>query len=66
MTVANQITLVRILLIPVFVAFAVYYSASGRDGAPDGPNLEFDVPADGAVMRFAWDARTHRLDVTSP
>lgn len=34
MTVANQITLVRILLIPVFVAFAVYYSASVRDGAP--------------------------------
>jgi hypothetical protein len=38
----------------------------GRDGAPDDPNFEFDVPADGAVMRFAWDARTHRLDATSP
>ena len=35
MTLANQITLVRILLIPVFVAFAVYYSASGRNGAPE-------------------------------
>ena len=33
-TLANQITLVRILLIPVFVVFAVYYSASLRDGAP--------------------------------
>ena len=33
MTVANQITLVRILLIPVFVVFAVYYADSVRDGA---------------------------------
>lgn len=35
MTVANQITLVRILLIPVFVVFAVYYSASVRNGLPE-------------------------------
>jgi CDP-diacylglycerol--glycerol-3-phosphate 3-phosphatidyltransferase len=35
MTVANQITLVRILLIPVFVVFAVYYSASVREGVPE-------------------------------
>lgn len=35
MTVANQITLVRILLIPVFVVFAVYYSASVREGATE-------------------------------
>lgn len=35
MTVANQITLVRILLIPVFVVFAVYYSAGVREGAPE-------------------------------
>lgn len=34
MTLANQITLVRILLIPVFVVFAVYYSESVRSGAP--------------------------------
>ncbi len=33
MTVANQITLVRILLIPVFVVFAIYYSAGVRAGA---------------------------------
>ncbi|MFM8458626.1 MAG: CDP-alcohol phosphatidyltransferase family protein, partial [Chthoniobacterales bacterium] len=32
---ANQITLVRILLIPVFVVFAVYYSASVRNGMPE-------------------------------
>jgi cardiolipin synthase (CMP-forming) len=35
MTVANQITLVRIVLIPVFVVFAVYYSASVRAGAAE-------------------------------
>ena len=35
MTLANQITLVRILLIPVFVVFAVYYSASVREGVPE-------------------------------
>jgi cardiolipin synthase len=33
MTVANQITLMRILLIPVFVVFAVYYADSVREGA---------------------------------
>ena len=35
MTVANQITLVRIVLIPVFVVFAVYYSVSVRAGAAE-------------------------------
>jgi len=35
MTLANQITLVRIMLIPVFVVFAVYYSASVRGGAAE-------------------------------
>jgi cardiolipin synthase (CMP-forming) len=35
MTLANQITLARILLIPVFVVFAVYYSASVRGGVPE-------------------------------
>jgi CDP-diacylglycerol--glycerol-3-phosphate 3-phosphatidyltransferase/cardiolipin synthase len=32
MTLANQITIVRILLIPVFVGCAVYYAQSIRDG----------------------------------
>lgn len=35
MTTANQITLLRILLIPVFVGFAVYYGQSCAAGAPD-------------------------------
>lgn len=34
-TVANQITLARILLIPVFVGFAVYYSDSVKAGHPN-------------------------------
>lgn len=33
MTIANQITLARILLIPVFVVFVVYYAQSLRAGA---------------------------------
>ena len=35
MTLANKITLVRILLIPVFVGFALYYTHSVDEGAPD-------------------------------
>ena len=35
MTLANQITIIRILLIPVFVVFSVYYSVSVRAGAPE-------------------------------
>jgi len=34
MTFANKITITRILLIPVFVLFAVYYGRSIEDGAP--------------------------------
>ena len=35
MTLANQITLARILLIPVFVVFAVYYATGVREGMPE-------------------------------
>lgn len=35
MTTANYITLARILLIPVFVGFAVYYARSVRNHEPD-------------------------------
>jgi len=34
MTLANKITITRILLIPVFVLFAVYYGRSVENGAP--------------------------------
>ena len=34
MTTANKITIVRILLIPVFVLLGVYYGQSVRDGNP--------------------------------
>ncbi len=35
MTTANKITLVRIFLIPVFVAFVIYYGESSERGQPD-------------------------------
>jgi CDP-diacylglycerol--glycerol-3-phosphate 3-phosphatidyltransferase len=35
MTLANKITIARLLLIPVFVVFAAYYSRSIADGAED-------------------------------
>ncbi len=35
MTLANKITLIRILLIPVFVVFALYYAHSVEEGTPD-------------------------------
>lgn len=56
MTLANRITLVRILLIPVFVVCAVYYSASVRGGAP-GEWLRW-----GAVAAFVLAAASDGLD----
>lgn len=35
MTTANKITIVRILMIPVFVALAIYYGQTVRTGEPD-------------------------------
>ncbi len=35
MTLANKITITRLLLIPFFIVFAAYYSASIQDGAED-------------------------------
>lgn len=35
MTTANKISIFRILLVPVFIGFAVYYGHSVEEGAPD-------------------------------
>ncbi|MEZ0390022.1 MAG: CDP-alcohol phosphatidyltransferase family protein [Verrucomicrobium sp.] len=61
MTVANQITLVRILLIPVFVGFAVYYSDTVKAGAPN-ESLRFWAMAAFAIAALSdgidgWVAR---------
>lgn len=56
MTVANQITIVRILLIPVFVLFAVYY----------GKGVEIGEPAEwqrlAAIAVFILAAATDGID----
>lgn len=56
MTLANKITLVRILLIPVFVGFALYYAHSVALGAPD-ERLRWT-----AVTVFAVAALSDALD----
>jgi CDP-diacylglycerol--glycerol-3-phosphate 3-phosphatidyltransferase len=56
MTVANQITLARILMIPVFVVFAVYYATSVRDGLPD------EWLRWGAVGAFVFAAASDAID----
>jgi cardiolipin synthase len=56
MTTANKITLVRIAMIPVFVALAMYYGESVRRGAP----LEWQRFA--AIIVFLLAAVSDGLD----
>jgi cardiolipin synthase (CMP-forming) len=56
MTTANQITILRILLIPVFVLFSVYYGKSVENGAPQ----EWQRLA--AIIVFILAAATDGLD----
>lgn len=56
MTVANQVTIVRILLIPVFVGCAVYFAESLREGAP------VDAYRWAAVVVFAVASISDALD----
>jgi CDP-diacylglycerol--glycerol-3-phosphate 3-phosphatidyltransferase/cardiolipin synthase len=55
-TLANKITLIRILLIPVFVGFALYYAHSVAAGAPD-ERLRW-----GAIVVFSVAALSDALD----
>jgi len=55
-TTANKITLVRIAMIPVFVALAIYYGESVRRGAP----LEWQRFA--AIIVFLLAAASDGLD----
>jgi cardiolipin synthase (CMP-forming) len=56
MTTANKITIVRILLIPVFVTLAIYYGQTVRSGEPD-EWLRF-----WAIMTFLIAAASDGLD----
>jgi cardiolipin synthase (CMP-forming) len=56
MTTANKITIVRILLIPVFVTLAIYYGQTVRNGEPD-EWLRF-----WAIMTFLVAAASDGLD----
>ncbi len=56
MTIANQITIVRILLIPVFVLFAIYYGKSVEDGAPE------EIFRWAAILTFLTASVTDGLD----
>ena len=56
MTTANYITLLRILLIPVFVGFALYYAHSVTDGKPD------EVLYWAAVVTFAVASLSDAVD----
>lgn len=37
----------------------------GADGARDGANIAFDVPAEGVDVVFSYDAASHRLTISS-
>jgi hypothetical protein len=37
----------------------------GLDGVVNGPNIPFTVAANGALVRFAYDAQTHLLTITA-
>ena len=56
MTTANKITIVRILMIPVFVTLAIYYGQTVRNGPPD-EWLRF-----WAIMTFLVAAASDGLD----
>ncbi len=56
MTLANQITIVRILLIPVFVTLAIYYGAGVTEGEPE-PWLRY-----AAILVFMVAAASDGLD----
>lgn len=56
MTLANKITIVRLLLIPVFVALAVYYGESVLEKDPE-PLLRY-----GAILAFLVAAASDGLD----
>ncbi len=38
----------------------------GLDGIPDGPNIPFTVPYDGAFVEFIYDLSTHVLNIYPP
>ena len=37
----------------------------GAGGVPNGPNIVFDVPSDGATMQFSYDIATHVLTISA-
>lgn len=56
MTLANKITIVRLLLIPVFVTLAIYYGASVQEKDPE-PLLRYS-----AILAFLIAAASDGLD----
>jgi len=56
MTLANKITVTRLLLIPVFILFSAYYSKSVESGQE---NMNFRI---GALIVFALASLSDALD----